>query len=139
MRNPARTLSRYTVPGSGPDFWTVDARLSKSVPIGDRVSVEFIAEAFNLFNRLNFGSVNNTVGVMAPPFDLTGRSDRSPSEPLGFTSAFDTREIQLGFRVNFWIGGCRVRTIDEERALYWPDRWSLAGLGRDAAAIVRGR
>lgn len=58
-------------------------------------------EAFNLFNRLNYASVNNTVGVISPPFDLAGRKDRRPSDPLGFTSAFDPRRIQLGFRLNF--------------------------------------
>jgi hypothetical protein len=58
-------------------------------------------EAFNLFNRLNFASINNTVGVIAPPFNMTGLRDRRPSEPLGFTSAFSPRRIQLGFRLSF--------------------------------------
>jgi hypothetical protein len=69
--------------------------------MGDTARIEFIAEAFNLFNRMNFRSVNNTVGVIAPPFDLKGRRDVSPSQPLGFTSAFDPRQIQLGARLTF--------------------------------------
>jgi hypothetical protein len=85
--------------GKGPGFWTVDLRLTRPVSIGDSARIEFIAEAFNLFNRLNFRSVNNTVGLIAPPFDLKGRRDVSPSEPLGFTSAFDPRQIQLGARL----------------------------------------
>jgi hypothetical protein len=87
--------------GKGPGFWAVDLRLSRPVFISDGAKIEFIAEAFNLFNRLNFRSVNNTVGLIAPPFDLKGRQDVSPSQPLGFTSAFDPRQIQLGARLTF--------------------------------------
>ena len=47
--------------------------------------MEFLAEGFNIFNHLNFASLNNVVGVIPPRFDLHGRSDRSPSQPLGFT------------------------------------------------------
>jgi hypothetical protein len=87
--------------GKGPGFWTVDLRLMRRFPIGEDANVELIGEAFNVFNRLNFRSVNNTVGLIAPPFDRTGRPDVGPSQPLGFTSAFDPRQIQLGARLNF--------------------------------------
>jgi hypothetical protein len=87
--------------GKGPGFWSVDLRLTRRIPLRDSMSLELIGEAFNVFNRLNFRSVNNTVGNRPPPFNLRGRSDLSPSEPLGFTSAFDPRGIQLGFRINF--------------------------------------
>ena len=79
----------------------MDLRLNKRIRFGDQVEAEFIAEGFNLLNRLNFQSVNNTVGVMPGPFNVSGRKDRGPSQPLGFTSAFDAREIQLGFRLTF--------------------------------------
>ena len=58
-------------------------------------------EAFNLFNRLNYASVNNTVGNLAPPFRVTGRDDRGPSDPLGFTSALEARRVQVGLRLSF--------------------------------------
>jgi hypothetical protein len=87
--------------GIGPDFWTVDLRLARSIDLGDRGRLELMGEAFNLFNRLNFRSVNNTVGNIAGPFNLKGRRDVGPSTPLGFTSAFDPRRIQLGVRVTF--------------------------------------
>ena len=61
-----------------------------------------MAEAFNLFNRLNFSSVNNTVGPnFVSPINPSGRRDLGPSQPLGFTSAFPRRQIQLGLRFNF--------------------------------------
>lgn len=89
--------------GIGPAFYTVDLRLSKRIQLGsnERRNVELLAEGFNLFNTLNYSSVNNTVGLLRGPFNVTGRHDRSPSEPLGFTSAFDPRRIQLGVRLSF--------------------------------------
>lgn len=68
---------------------------------------EVMVEGFNLFNRLNFASVNNTVGSdpanpdLVAGFRVNGRKDRSPSQPLGFTSAFEPRRIQIGLRFNF--------------------------------------
>jgi Carboxypeptidase regulatory-like domain len=100
--------------GIGPNFWTFDLRLARRIGLGSEArNLELAFEAFNLFNRLNFASVNNTVGALPPgaaPFgnpDLAatvrveGRRDRGPSQPLGFTSAFDTRRIQLGLRLRF--------------------------------------
>jgi len=87
--------------GKGPDFWTVDLRVTRRVTLSDKAKIELIAEGFNLFNRLNFRSVNNTVGVLAPPFNVKGRRESNPSQPLSFTSAFDPRQIQIGARLNF--------------------------------------
>lgn len=36
-----------------------------------------------------------------PFFNLRGRRDRKPTEPLGFTSAADPRQLQFGVRLNF--------------------------------------
>ena len=63
--------------------------------------LELTAEGFNLFNHLNLATVNNVVGAIAGPFNQHGRDDRTPSQPLGFTSALDTRRIQLGLRFSF--------------------------------------
>jgi hypothetical protein len=87
--------------GIGPTFWGVDARLSRSFKLNERFSLEGMAEAFNLFNHLNYASVNNVVGAIGGPFNLSGRDDRGPSAPLGFTSAFDPRRMQLGVRLSF--------------------------------------
>jgi Carboxypeptidase regulatory-like domain/TonB dependent receptor len=100
--------------GVGPDFWTVDMRLARRIPLGvETRTLELTAEAFNLFNRLNFASINNTVGPnppgtgsnqnpdLAQTVHVEGRRDRGPSQPLGFTSAFEPRRIQLGLRLRF--------------------------------------
>ncbi len=87
--------------GIGPSFWTFDTRVGRRIRLSEQKSLDFMFEAFNLFNKLNYASVNNTVGNISGPFNLTGREDRSPSEPLGFTSAMDPRRIQLGIRFSF--------------------------------------
>jgi hypothetical protein len=87
--------------GKGPGFWTLDTRLSRRFRIGENRTVELLAEGFNLLNHLNYSSVNNVVGNISGPFNLRGRDDRSPSQPLGFTAAFDPRRIQLGARFTF--------------------------------------
>jgi len=86
--------------GIGPGFWTLDLRLTRSVPVGD-AKIEIIGEAFNVFNTLNYKSVNNTVGNISGPFRREGDPSLSPSQPFGFTSALDARRIQLGVRATF--------------------------------------
>ena len=104
--------------GRGPNFFTLDLRLSKRfrLPGRESWSLEFIAEAFNLLNRTNFKNINNTVGdvrlqgrdLIDPSTGqsinngrLEGRTDRLPTQPLGFTSAFDPRQFQLGLKILF--------------------------------------
>ena len=87
--------------GRGPNFWTVDLRLTRRIQFDDRYELELMGEAFNVFNRLNYRSVNNTVGNISGPFDLKGIEGVSPSTPLGFTSALDPRRVQLGVRLTF--------------------------------------
>jgi hypothetical protein len=85
--------------GHGPDFWTFDARLTRRFRAGENRALELMVEGFNVFNRLNYSSVNNTVATEPPPYH--GRHDRTASQPLGFTAAFEPRRVQLGLRFNF--------------------------------------
>ena len=87
--------------GIGPNFVNFDARLSWKYRLGEKANAQFLAEGFNLFNRTNFGSVNNVVGLIAPPFNLSGNRSLSPSQPLGFTSALPMRQLQFGVRLSF--------------------------------------
>ena len=87
--------------GMGPNFFTFDLRVSRRLNLGESAQVQLIGEAFNLFNRQNFAGVNNTVGLIPGPFNLQGRRDRNPSQPLGFTSIVGPRRFQLGVRLSF--------------------------------------
>lgn len=87
--------------GRGPDFWTVDLRAGRNFRLTEAMGLQVSAEAFNLLNRENFASVNNTVGVISGPFNLQGRPDRTASQPLGFTSVVAQRRLQLGLRLSW--------------------------------------
>jgi hypothetical protein len=103
--------------GLGPDYTNVDMRLSWRHKVSEKAKVQFTAEFFNIANHTNYASVNNEVnplfGIGAPcpiagtcatgntTFDVHGRAAFSPSQPLGFTSAFPKRQIQLGLRFTF--------------------------------------
>jgi protocatechuate 3,4-dioxygenase beta subunit len=93
--------------GLGPDYINFDIRLSWQHKVGEKAKLQLTAEGFNIANRTNLASVNNEVG---PLFGLTpgfttfhvhGSAALSPSQPLGFTSAFPKRELQLGVRLTF--------------------------------------
>jgi hypothetical protein len=107
-------VSRNT--GIGPDFLTFDMRVTRKISIGERFAVQLIAEGFNIFNRPNFGSVNNVVGTnfgaISPSFgplnitnpNVSGNKNLLPTTPLGFTSMLRQdgwRELQLGVRFTF--------------------------------------
>lgn len=96
--------------GLGPDYFDADLRLSKKFKMGERSALELVAEAFNLFNRTNFSSVNNEVptfgGFAKVPANLSGTFLNpltiSPGgAPGDFTSALPRRQLQLGARLSF--------------------------------------
>ncbi|MFN2447151.1 MAG: TonB-dependent receptor domain-containing protein [Vicinamibacterales bacterium] len=69
----------------GPDFRQLDLRASKVISIGAR-RLELIAEAFNLTNRVNYGSYTSSIQS-----SLFGRPQ----------SAMAPRQVQLGVRFDF--------------------------------------
>ena len=88
--------------GIGPTYTNFDLRLSRSFKIGEKATLLFTAEGFNLANHTNYATVNNIVGAaFGPPFNVHGTAALGPSQPLGFTAALPNREIQLGARFTF--------------------------------------
>ena len=93
--------------GRGPDYFSLDLRLSRMFRIHEKFNLQLLAEGFNITNRTNYASVNNVVGPnfgLTPgftTFNVSGNAALSPTQPLGFTSAYAKREIQLGFRLDF--------------------------------------
>lgn len=78
------TLSRNAF--RGPKYASMDLGVFKDFSIRESLKVQFRAEAFNLFNRVN---LYNPIGDMGSP--QFGQS----------TAAFPAREIQLGLKVLF--------------------------------------
>jgi hypothetical protein len=77
--------------GRGFDFASLDLRLSRSLRLAEHVSLEAIAEAFNVLNRANLQLPNNIYGTGQTPSANFGRPN----------AAADPRQIQLGLRLNF--------------------------------------
>ena len=81
--------------GEGPDYFSIDARISRPFPFFGKRSVELIVEGFNLTNRVNERAYNGNV-----------RSDqyylrRQMRGEIGGTQTFDPFQAQVGFRLNF--------------------------------------
>jgi hypothetical protein len=80
--------------GIGFDTFTLNARLSRTVPLSDHLRLEGIAEAFNALNHRNNQIPNATFG--------TGVYPTSPSATFGQpTAVADPRSIQLALRLSF--------------------------------------
>jgi hypothetical protein len=102
--------------GLGPNYVDFDMRLSWGHKLGEKASLRFTAEGFNIANRTNFASVNNEVGPLfgfipgfttfnvhgiRPGTALSSGEIVTPSTSLAFTSALPKRQIQLGVRLTF--------------------------------------
>ena len=87
--------------GTGPNFWTMDLRLGKAFDFGERGKLQLVAEGFNIFNRTNYSGIDNFVGDIGGPFNLTGTTAALPNQPLAFNSTNPKRQLQLGLRFDF--------------------------------------
>jgi hypothetical protein len=77
--------------GQGFDFASLDLRLDRRFHLTERVSLEVLAEGFNLFNRANLGIPNSTFGSGTTPLAAFGQP----------TGTFDPRQFQFGLRLTF--------------------------------------
>jgi len=80
--------------GTGFDFVNLNARLSRSFRLTERMRVEGIIEAFNLLNRVNGVTRNGTFGTGAYPTNPSPAFNQT-------TSVGDPRTLQLALRLTF--------------------------------------
>jgi len=88
---------------SGPDVWNVDLRLSKRFYIKEKFNVEFLGEAFNLFNRTQITGLNSSyysVGGTAQSATLTFQPAFGTANEAGGT-LYRERQVQIGLRLKF--------------------------------------
>jgi carboxypeptidase family protein/TonB-dependent receptor-like protein len=78
-------------------YMSLDLRLAKLVPSGERVRLELIAEGFNLFNRFNEAAASPFIDDVRA-FNQRAGNGRYYSRP---TAAFDPRQFQFGLKLNF--------------------------------------
>ncbi len=77
-------------------YFSLDARLTKRFRFGERLSLDLVAEGFNLFNRFNEAAANPFYTAVNAFNKRAG--SKYYSSP---TSAFDPRQFQFGFKLNF--------------------------------------
>ena len=77
---------------TGPGLATVDLSLFKTTALSERVSLQFRAESFNLFNRSNFGAPN--------PIVFSGGAVNSSAGLITNTTTM-SRQIQFGLKLIF--------------------------------------
>ncbi|MEP6786939.1 MAG: TonB-dependent receptor [Acidobacteriota bacterium] len=78
------------------NYFTLDARVTRKIRMGERMSLDVIAEGFNLFNRFNEAAANpfyNVVNIFNQR-----KGGKYYSQP---TSAFDPRQFQFGLKLSF--------------------------------------
>jgi len=76
----------------GPGFWNLDTSLAKKFSVTEQVSMQFRAEAFNIFNHPNFASPN--------PVVFSGNNYSSSAGAITATSTA-SRQIQFALKLLF--------------------------------------
>ena len=86
----------------GFDLWQTDLAIQRDFPLHDRLKLTFRAEAFNLFNRSNFGNIQNNLGVGAALF---GQATGTLNTQLGGLNPLyqvgGPRSLQLALKIVF--------------------------------------
>ncbi len=74
---------------TSPGFFEIDLRVSKAIPIGERLHLDLIADGFDMLNRLNILSVNQLC-------DPTAGSSCFAGQP---SAAYDARQFQFALKL----------------------------------------
>ena len=96
----------------GPNYASMDVRLTRHLPIRDRMKLDLIIESFNLLNRDNqlvqitedglestsayFVKVSNQLGINYFPGHF-----QIPSSPFTITNSYPPRQVQFALRMTF--------------------------------------
>lgn len=106
-RLPGTVRNQFTTPA----IYQFDARLTRSIRFTESMRVRLIVEAFNLFNRANVATVNNTFfvfsggasGTLSFPSAISAfGTPRTFGSPASGTTTFATpRQVQLAIKFDF--------------------------------------
>ncbi|HLZ90636.1 MAG TPA: carboxypeptidase regulatory-like domain-containing protein [Candidatus Acidoferrum sp.] len=74
---------------TSPGFFQVDLRVSKAIPLGERLHLDLIADGFNMLNRLNVLAVNQLCDPTAGTTCFAGQP----------TASYDARQFQFALKL----------------------------------------
>jgi hypothetical protein len=89
------SLGRNTF--TGPRYYDTDVNLSKNFVLTERFKLQFRAEVYNIFNRVQFSNPGSDGDTLSSPGTF-GQSLSTQTQPDGTTSA---RQIQLALKLIF--------------------------------------
>lgn len=87
-----------------PKIISLDPRLTRNVRLGEHVNLQFIAEAFNIFNRANITTVRTTLfarSTSAAACGVAGTPCLVPQSNFAAPTSANERILQLAIKVNF--------------------------------------
>ena len=103
-RLPGTVRNQFTTPS----VYQFDARITRVIHFNENMRLRFIVEGFNIFNRSNVATVNNTFfnfagGALTRPSATTAfGTPRSFQSPASGTTTFVTpRQLQLALKFDF--------------------------------------
>jgi len=100
-RVPGTVRNQFSTPAS----YIVDMRLGRMIRLGEVARLSLFAEGFNLLNRSNIATINNTefaVSAGSSPTTFgTPRTFISGSPSFSLSNSSYNREFQLGVRLDF--------------------------------------
>jgi hypothetical protein len=82
---------------TGPLYYNTDLNLAKNTSLTERISLQFRAECYNVFNRVQFGQPGDSGDTLASAGTF-GQALSTLTQPDGTTSA---RQIQLALKLIF--------------------------------------
>ncbi|HYH01440.1 MAG TPA: carboxypeptidase regulatory-like domain-containing protein [Terriglobales bacterium] len=104
-----------------PSIKNVDLRLSRSFMLTERQKIEFIAEAFNLFNRQQITQVNNTMYGFC-----TNSNTNTACDGRRSSSGIDANGVyQLGYDPTFGLANQAGATLYRERNIQFAIKYSF--------------
>ena len=84
--------------------WQMDLAVRRNFPINERLKLQFRAEAFNIFNHPNFGTINATYCSVGPGCSF-GQATATLANSLGGLSPLyqmgGPRSIQFALKLIF--------------------------------------
>ncbi len=96
----------------GPDYFTTDFRVTRNLHAGERLTLQFLAETFNTFNRTNLQVTISDDGFLNSAGQFVAYSTKiatkvypgeflNSSTFLNPNSAYAPRQVQFSMRANF--------------------------------------
>ena len=82
---------------TGPRYYDTDVNAVKNFALRERLNLQFRAEFYNIFNRIQFDNPGASSDTIASPGTF-GQSLSTITQPDGTTSA---RQIQLALKLRF--------------------------------------